>query len=63
MHPVQSPAAAQEIANDSHSLRVGMSSHHKTHRKIVYKRLLVQLTFIFVHVALINLRFPISCGR
>ncbi len=58
MHPVQSPAAAQEIANDSHSPRVGMSSHHKTHRKIVYKRLLVQLTFIFVHVALIKFAIP-----
>jgi len=58
MHPVQSPAAAQEIANDSHSPRVGMSSHHKAHRKIVYKRLLVQLTFIVVHVALIKFAIP-----
>lgn len=44
------------VAKDLHS--PPRSSHHKTHRKLVYKRLVIQLTFIFVHVALIKFAIP-----
>lgn len=58
MNAVGSPSTVGEVAKDLQNAKDAKNRHHKTHRKIVYKRLAVQATFILIHVALIKFAIP-----